>query len=119
MAQGLARFVDIEEVTGSNPVLPTTDTAMRSGDRHTIRYGAPSNDRASPFAPTNREKSFLEFSRLRAKAGARSCWQPVLGEKTSRWLWKRKFEPTRLAKIAKSSPLFFARSILQILKLLQ
>ena len=24
LAQGLARFVDIEEVTGSNPVLPTT-----------------------------------------------------------------------------------------------
>ena len=60
LAQGLARFVDIEEVTGSNPVLPTTDIVMRSGGRHTIRYGAPSNDRASPFAPT-------KFIRVKAR----------------------------------------------------
>src|SRR3990167_10755950 len=33
---------------------------MRSGDRHTIRYGAPSNDRASPFAPT-------KFIRVKAR----------------------------------------------------
>src|SRR3989344_8570085 len=54
---------------------------------------------SSPFIPTTREFSISAFARLRAKAGARSCWKPVFGEKDSRWFWKRKFEPTRLAKI--------------------
>ena len=64
-----------------------------------------------PWSPTQREKSKESVEALRAPPPARSAEKPFLYSAESCRLDKKKFEPTRFAKNANSSQLFFARAI--------
>jgi hypothetical protein len=60
---------------------------------------------------TEREKESVESEALRAPPPARSAAKPFLYSAESCRSFKKKFEPTRFAKNANSSQLFFARVI--------
>ena len=63
---------------------------------------------STPCSPTKREKESVKVEALRAPPAARSAAKPFLYSAESCRLDKKKFEPTRFAKNANSSQLFFA-----------
>src|SRR3989344_1886431 len=76
-----------------------------------MRGWGPCGPGSIPGTPTKRERESVELEALLAPPPARSAEKPFLYSAASCRSDKKKFEPTRFAKNANSSQLFFARAI--------